>query len=142
MRVSGWIIADGDLDEPVEGMILRGLGVRLEPGVSDDGCERTRLSGAVRWARIDSLNGLVETLVESSGVGVLTQSPGSADTALPDLGSRRECSGYLHSIGLYEFEDFGLPDVRMDWRVFAVGPVSEGDDLIVDLEPVEFSHSS
>lgn len=139
VRIHGWILADRELDEPVPGTTLRGLGVRLCSD-GDDECEQTGLSGAVRWARFDALNNLVETVVESSGLVVVTQAPGSANTPVPDPGSRFECFGHLHSVGLYEFEDFGLPDVRMDWRVLAVRPVSgDGDDLIVDLEPVESS---
>lgn len=138
--ISGWIIESGELAEPVVGSILHDLGVRIDPHCSGSRQALTRVTGVVRWTRFDPQIHLTETLLELDGYAILTQSPGTARTPLPAIGSRVEGSGYLSGIAPYEYEDFELPDVRMDWRVLAVRWDSVGDGVLVDLEPVQLEN--
>jgi len=142
--ISGWIIECGDLAEPVAGGILHDLGVWGDPHYSGSRQALTRATGIVRWTRFDPQNHLIEALLELDGYAILTQSPGTAHTPLPAIGSRVDFAGYLFGIPpyeyAYEFEDPELPDVRMDWRVLAVRWYSVGDGVLVDLEPVQLEN--
>jgi len=135
--ILGWIIADGELATPVPGETLNGLALRLMRDVTDPGWEPVVVQGVTTWARADPDNHVVESVIETPGFRVLTQVPGSHVSVVPEVGARVECTGHLISVGAYEFESFGLPDVSQGWRVLAVRPAGI-DDVVADLEPVEF----
>jgi hypothetical protein len=140
--ISGWIIESGELAEPIAGSIIHGLGVRIRPTGYGQELELTRVTGKVRWTRFDPRIQLIESLLELDGYSLLTQDSGTAHTPLPAIGSRIECTGYLYGIAPYEYEDFELPDVRMDWHVLTArwvphSGISDYEDIVVDLEPNE-----
>lgn len=139
--ISGWIIECGDLAVPVTGDILHDLGLRIYSNGISGRLELTQVNGKVCWARFDRHNHRIETLLELDSYAILTQAPGTARTPLPAIGSRIDFSSNLCGIPPYEyadeFVDFELPDVRMDWRVLAVMWDSDGDGVMVDLEPVQ-----
>lgn len=128
------MVFDGYLGEPHEGKILTGLGVKLSLN-GQDGPQQIALSGLVIWSRIDRVNGLTETEMEVDGISLLTQEHVFGMTA-PDVGSTREVLGVPLGVRDYEYDDFELPDVRMDWTVDAVARWQ--NFFMVDLHPVEF----
>lgn len=155
VRVADWMIADGEVPVPSRGDVLKGLGVRfrgevapataeacdgivelsgdplladvayratgraseardfyfeMDPGVRDHGTDFVLAVGAVRYQ------------VQCEGW--------AAD--VPE-GVRLSVTGRASVIGSYEWDDFGLADVRRDWQVTDVS--SSGDDLMLDLQP-------
>ncbi|MGQ0845683.1 MAG: hypothetical protein ACT4QF_16295 [Sporichthyaceae bacterium] len=138
--IQGWLIADGDVEEPVPGRMIHGLAVRLTKDSYKVQRDPIEFGGVVEWVRGDSANGLVETVIAANGLRLLTSEPSASADSLPAIGAQVSVVGYLTSVGQYEFEAFGLPDVSGSWRVLAVRPASPGNDSVVaDLEPlVEF----
>ncbi|MEN0130867.1 MAG: hypothetical protein AAGC49_15630 [Brevundimonas sp.] len=134
--ISGWMIADGEVADPVAGKIVKDLALRLYPAPDASAVDRVVVDGATTWSRVDYHNGLVESVIAADRCRLLWEAS-TADESLPAIGSVVRQAGTLHSVGAYEFEYFGIPDVRQSWLVLQVERVGV-DDRMVELEPVEF----
>jgi hypothetical protein len=136
-RIAGWQIADGEIEAPVPGSVLDRVALRLSQAAQDSSDHLAVIEGTISWARFDDENGFMETVVAAEGFNVLTQEPATAADPVPAIGTSVRRTGRLHSVGSYEFDAFGLPDVTQAWMVLAVEPVGI-DDFMVDIDPVEF----
>jgi hypothetical protein len=106
-------VADGDLEEPRAGQLLTGLGLRLVPRVSTSTGEigsRETIAGIVRWVEETKPSATRDVSVDAGEFRVIAQTDRPADAVT--VGSTVEMDGVLLSIGPYEFEECGTPDVR------------------------------
>jgi hypothetical protein len=139
-RIAGWQIVDGDVETPVAGSVLEGCALRLHT-TGHAGEDEVVVEGTITWARFDERNGLLESVITADRFTVLAQAPATPADPLPRLGTPVRQAGRLHSIGSYEFDAFGLPDVTQSWLVLA-GEKVERDDFMVDVEPVDSACTS
>jgi hypothetical protein len=136
-QIAGWQIADGEIQVPTPGLVLRRVALRLRQAAEGSSDDLTLIEGTIAWARFDDRNGLAESVIAAEGFEVLTQEAATAADPGPEIGRAVRLAGHLYSVGSYEFEAFGLPDVAQDWTVTTVERVGV-DDFMVDLNPVEF----
>lgn len=157
VRVAGWMIADGEVPVPSRGDVLSHLGVRFRGEVApaapeaSDGIEEFRQDPApsgVTYRGTGRASGARDFYFEMDpgvrdrgtdfvlAVGPVryqVQSTGWA-ADVPE-GARLSVTGHASVIGSYEWDDFGLAEVRGDWRVTDVASSGE-EDLMLDLQPM------
>jgi hypothetical protein len=155
VRVAGWMIADGEVPVPSSGDVLRDLGVRFRGEVApasseaSDGIEKFghfapseaiyRATGRASEARdfyFEMDPGVrdhgTDFVLAVGPVRYQVQTTGWA--ADVPVGARLSVTGHASVIGSYEWDDFGLADVRGDWRVTDVA-FSRDEDIVLDLQP-------
>ncbi|GAA1478829.1 hypothetical protein GCM10009623_32750 [Nocardioides aestuarii] len=156
VRVAGWMIADGEVPVPSRGDVLSDLGVRFRGEVAaaaseaSDGIEEFRqdsapseviyrATGRASEARdfyfeIDPgvRDHATDFVLAVGPVRYQVQSTGWA-ADVPE-GARLTVTGQASVIGSYEWDDFGLADVRGDWQVTGVASSGE-EDILLDLQP-------
>ena len=132
--IAEWQIADGEIAIPLAGSFLDDLALRLGPGAQATSEDEVLVEGTITWARFDERNGLLESVIAAERFSVLTQDPATLEDPVPAVGTPVRRAGRLHSVGSYEVDAFGLPDVRQSWLVLAAERVGL-DDLMVELEP-------
>lgn len=137
-RISGWMIGCGDLAMPVAGETMAGVALRLTSEQPTLSGEPVTVEGTLTWVSFDSFNGQLETVIDAGVWRVLTQESWSAADPLPEVGSRVRARGYLDTVGFYEFDAFCLPDISQSWHVDSVRALDPPNDLVVDLEPLDF----
>lgn len=153
VRLWDWMIADGEVPVPREGSVLAGVGVRWRGEVAlarpdtPEGVEQTgtgrgdhtvyRVTGLATEARdfdMDFDGGErkhagADFVLTLGNVRFQVQFKGWARDVVE--GSRVSVTGRAEIIGAYEWEAFGLTDVRADWTVTRI---SDADDEGVMLE--------
>lgn len=138
--VSDWQVADREVETPKSGGTLRNLGLRMRLPVETLALSAfsETLVGAVVWARPDDQNGLDEAVIDTGTFRFLTQAALAIDSDLLEVGSSASVTGELESVGEYEYEyqEFGLPDVRTDWRVESASQDSRSFNWRVVLTPL------
>jgi hypothetical protein len=156
VRVADWMIADGEVPVPSRGDVLKGLGVRLRgevaqaPAEARDGIDELREDAALSERTYRAIGRASEArdfyfemdpgirdhgtdfVLAVGPVRYQVQCEGWA-ADIPE-GARLSVTGRASVIGSYEWDDFGLADVRGDWQVSDVSS-SGGEDLILDLQP-------
>lgn len=146
-----WIVADGEL-APVTGAVLAGVGLRAR---CSDVRVSTRTEGAVQALAAVAphsyeLHGVADAARDvhaDAGAGRERRVAAEfvldvgafrvlASTTLPTTavvaGARLVVQCTLTVVGGYEWDGFGLPDVRQDWTVRDVRTRADGD-LVLDL---------
>jgi hypothetical protein len=161
-----WIVADGELPEPAAGGALRHRGIRanvvaLEPGTDlrgtvrplrsleaqglEDAYEVHGVAGPVRDVLVDARGGgtrriAVEFALNAGTFALLAAAPAN-DTTRPDVhtGGVLAVRCTLTVVADYEWDSFGLPDVRADWEIDGVTrprhPHWAAGDYLMDLRP-------
>ncbi|WP_157071335.1 hypothetical protein [Curtobacterium ammoniigenes] len=134
--LSDYIIADGDVEQPVVGAVLHRLALRVDSHDQSRGSQRTPelVTGVVTWARYNRANNLFEAVVDAGVYRVLTEVKGRGPGW--SVGSVVDVQGVLVSVGPYEFEAFGLPDVRQDWLVVSSHQEELGDGYELEIQPL------
>ena len=152
VRISRWMIADGEPPMPRWGSVLAGVGFRVHgepvpvtdgvpdgvevlpatgPAVDGTTCAVTGTVSDVRAVEAGSVPGLGVQVVGAELVLTAGQDRfqvhlgGRAHDVRP--GSRVTVTGELVLVGAYEWEAFDLPDTRGDWAVQRVLGLSDGD---------------
>lgn len=133
-QLNDYIVADGDVEEPTAGAVLRGLALRLIPRRTRALATSEVVDGAVEWARYDEDNQFFESVVNAGRFRLLTQVEGRGPGW--SIGSSVRVEGFLVSVGPYEFEAFGLPDVRQDWFVVSTQKDASGSDYALEIRPL------
>lgn len=113
------LVADGDVDEPTGGAVLR-FGVRVVDfrGAIEEPRRLLRLEGRVTWARFDHSGVGAELVVATDErFSVLTQDASVDEGTMPRPGDLVAVEGRAVAIAGYEYVDFALPDVRTEWIV-------------------------
>ncbi|WP_431277993.1 hypothetical protein [Leifsonia poae] len=126
------IVMDGDVPQPIAGVVIPEMGVRLGRMWTADGRDET-FEGVVEWRRADEPNHLFETAFATSRFKVLTQD--AAKGHLPEVGDRVELRGTLSCVRSYEFQAFDLPDTRQSWRVAAV-LAHDRNGYLIEADPI------
>lgn len=126
------VVIDDEIPEPLPGVDIPLMAVRLGWMWTADGSDES-YDGVVEWSRADDLNQLVETVFATSTFKALTQD--AADGRLPEVGDRITLRGTLSCVRSYEFEAFGLPDIRQPWRVTALLS-QDRDGYLIEAEPI------
>lgn len=129
------IVYDGEVERPVTGERLTGLGLRLDERDWAEVGRPVTVTGVVRWVRDDGQTS--EAVVECDGFSVLVTTP-TGRPAPGAVGGTVRVRGHLTSIGPYEFDEFGLPDVTRDWIVRSVEVTAEPMlDFLVEIDPLD-----
>ena len=139
-----WQLEEGQIPELRTGDLVRGVGLRAacrssaasneatgvveltEPGAR--GAPLYQLSGVVAWGRQPGSVllevGAFLVLAEPDTFREAAQScdprgmqPHSPSFHVPDVGTRASIVGTLEVVPSYEWDAFGFPDARRDWRV-------------------------
>lgn len=132
--LSDYIVADGDVEEPTVAAVLRGLGLRLIPRRTSAPATSEVVDGTVEWLRYDEDNQVFESVVDAGRFRVLTQIEGRGPGW--SVGSSVRVEGLLVSVGPYEFEAFGLPDIRQDWFVVSTQKDRSGSYYELEIQPL------
>jgi hypothetical protein len=157
VRVADWMIADGEVPVPRPGDVLEELGIRWRGEVSPaghdvpDGLDELtreppasevtyRVTGRASEARdfhVEMDPGVREHgtdfVLTVGTVRFQVQCAGWA-ADVPE-GARVSVTGRASVIGSYEWDAFGLADVRTDWRVTGVLPRGGDEGVMLDLDP-------
>lgn len=151
VRVTGWMIADGELAMPTVGSVLAGVGIRACGDVSaarpgwPEGIVAVRggaphevlyrLTGRAREPRdFDADEGSggrhagAEFLLTVGEYRFQVQWEGWADEV--PTGACVTVIGRLCLVGGYEWDAFGLTESRADWQVDAVARSDDGDTML------------
>jgi hypothetical protein len=144
-----WVLVDGDVPKPIEGSVMRGLGLRLsgvawlstddygikELVTSDPARREYRITGVVEQSRdfqTDDGSGNqhagCEILVVVEEQRVLVTTSGWARDFPPS--AHITASGRWRVVAPYEWDDFELPDVRSDWLVRSIASAGRGDSML------------
>ena len=146
-----WILVDGDVPKPVEGSVMREVGLRLsgvtwlstddsgikELATSDRARREYQITGVIEQSRdfeTDDGSGVqhagCEILVVVERQRVLITTSGWARDFPPS--AHITAIGRWSVVAPYEWDDFQLPDVRTDWLVRSIVDAGCGD-LMLDL---------
>lgn len=132
------LVADGDVDEPTAGAVLR-FGVRVVDfrGAIEEPRRLLRLEGRVTWARFDHFGIGAELVVATDdGFPVLTQGTSNDEETMPRPGDLVVVEGRAIAIAGNEYVDSALPDVRTEWIVGSWSQREETLDYYVHVRPV------
>jgi hypothetical protein len=146
-----WILVDGDVPRPIEGSVMREVGLRLSgvAWLSTDDFGVKELATSHQARREYSITGVIEqsrdvqtddgSSVQDAGCEILVD-VGKQRVLIATAGWARDfppaahitASGRWSVVAPYEWDDFQLPDVRSDWLVRSVASAGCGD-LMLDL---------
>ena len=157
MVLSEWIVGDGELDRPRPGTVLGHVGLRASAVdvAGDAGRPEGGPAAAAEWPSpagpVEEVRGLTgpardffvdagqgrsrrvgaEFVLDAGAYRVLASTPLPAAEVREGEAVLFRC--VLSVIADYEWQGFGLPDVRQEWTVLGVG--HRGGDFLLDLEP-------